>query len=81
MFNKEKKKRRITPTGDLNNFITEAVRESQYIRKDKCSLQCGFGSFYTTDAPEESTNYTYFYWIFFSSGWITLSSPESNDLN
>lgn len=80
MFNQ--KKRRIIPSGDLNNFITGAVRESQYIRKDKCSPQWFFGSFYTIDLPEESTtNYTYLHRFFFSSGWITLSSSESNDLN
>lgn len=58
MFNQ--KKRHIIPRGDLNNFIKKAVRESQYIRKNKCSLQWFFSSFYTIDLLEESTtNYTY----------------------
>jgi len=53
MFNQ--KKRCIIPGGDLNNFIIKAVWESQYVRKNKCSLQWFFSSFYTIDLPKEST--------------------------
>lgn len=53
MFNQ--KKRSIIPRGDLNNLVIKAVSESQYIRKNKCSLQWFFSSFYTIDLPEEST--------------------------